>query len=64
MCRNLIFSTDELFKWSVFIISYTSMLYDIFKYIFSERINSEYITKSLALDIYYFVDQIRKDLIM
>ena len=58
------FSIDELFKWSVLIISYTSPLRDIFKYIFGEYINSEYTTKSLALDIRYFVDQIRKDLIV
>jgi len=50
------FSIDELFKWSVLIISYTSPLRDIFKYIFGEYINSEYTTKSLALDIRYFVD--------
>ena len=56
MRRNLTFSIDELFKWSVLIISYTSPLRDIFKRIFSERINSEYITKSLALDIRYLTD--------
>ena len=64
MCRNLIFSMDELFKQSVLIISYTSALRDIFKCIFGERINSEYTTKSLALDIRYLADQIRKDLIV
>ena len=64
MCRNLTFGIDELFKQSVLIISYTSPLCDIFKRIFSKRINSEYITKSLALDIYYLIDQIRKDLII
>ena len=64
MRRNLTFSIDELFKQSALIISYTSPLYNIFKYIFSEYINSEYITKSLALDIYYLIDQIRKDLIV
>jgi hypothetical protein len=56
MYRNLTFSIDELFKWSVLIISYTSLLRDIFKRIFSERINSEYTTKSLALDIRYLID--------
>ena len=56
MRRNLIFSIDELFKWSVFIISYTSTLRDIFKCAFGECINSKYITKSLVLDIRYFVD--------
>jgi len=61
---NLIFNIDELFKWSVLIISYTSTLHDIFKYVFGECTNSKYITKSLALDIRYFADQIRKDLIM
>jgi hypothetical protein len=50
------FSIDELFKWSVLIISYTSALYDIFKCVFSERINSKYTTKSLALDICYLID--------
>ena len=50
------FNIDKLFKWSVFIISYTSALRDIFKRVFSECINSEYITKSLALDIRYFID--------
>jgi hypothetical protein len=60
----LTFGIDKLFKWSVLTISYTSPLRDIFKRIFSERINSEYITKSLALDIRYLIDQIRKDLII
>ena len=64
MCGNLIFSMDELFKQSVLIISYTSALYNIFKYIFSKCINSKYITKSLALDIHYLTDQIKKDLII
>ena len=64
MCRNLTFGIDKLFKWSVLTISYTSPLYNIFKYIFSECINSEYMTKSLALDIRYLTDQIRKDLIV
>ena len=64
MRGNLIFSIDELFKQSVLIISYTSVLHDIFKRIFSEYINSKYITKSLALDIYYLADQIKKDLII
>ena len=58
------FNIDKLFKQSVLIISYTSTLRDIFKRIFSERINSEYTTKSLALDIRYLIDQIRKDLII
>ena len=56
MCRNLTFGIDELFKWSVLIISYTSTLRDIFKCIFGKRINSEHTTKSLALDIRYLVD--------
>ena len=64
MYRNSTFSIDKLFKWSVLIISYTSPLRDIFKRIFSKRINSKYITKSLALDIRYLTDQIRKDLII
>jgi hypothetical protein len=50
------FGINELFKWSVLIISYTSPLYNIFKHIFSEYINSEYTTKSLALDIRYLID--------
>ena len=58
------FGIDKLFKQSVLIISYTSVLRDIFKRIFSKRINSEYTTKSLALDICYLIDQIRKDLIV
>ena len=61
---NSTFSTDKLFKWSVFIISYTSTLYDIFKYTFGERINSKYTIKSPVLDIQYLADQIRKDSIM
>ena len=40
------------------------MLRDIFKYIFSECINSKYITKSLVLNFRYLADQIRKDLII
>jgi hypothetical protein len=64
MYRNLIFGIDKLFKWSVLIISYTSTLCDIFKHIFGECINSKYITKSLALDIRYLINQIRKDLIV
>ena len=56
MCGNLTFSIDKLFKWSILTISYTSALRDIFKRIFSERINSEYITKSPALDIRYLID--------
>jgi hypothetical protein len=56
MCRNSTFSIDELFKWSVLIISYTSALRDIFKRIFSERINSKYTTKSPVLDIRYLAD--------
>ena len=56
MCGNLIFSIDKLFKWSVFIISYTNILYNIFKCVFGKYINSKYITKSLILDIYYFID--------
>ena len=64
MCRNSTFGIDKLFKWNVLIISYISPLCDIFKYIFSEYINSEYITKSLALDICYFIDQIKKNLIV
>ena len=32
------------------------MLRDIFKYTFGQYINSEYITKSLVLDIRYFID--------
>jgi hypothetical protein len=56
MYRNSTFSTDELFKWSVLIISYTSILCDIFKYIFGEHINSKYIIKSLVLDIRYLTD--------
>jgi hypothetical protein len=56
MRGNLMFGIDELFKWSVLIISYTSVLRDIFKRIFSKRINSEYTTKSLALDIRYLVN--------
>ena len=58
------FSIDKLFKWSVLIISYTGALCNIFKCVFNKRINSKYITKSLALDIHYLTDQIRKDLIM
>ena len=64
MRGNSTFGIDELFKQSILIISYTSALRDIFKRIFSERINSEYTTKSLALDIRYLIDQIRKDLIV
>ena len=64
MYRNSTFSIDELFKQSVLIISYTNALYNIFKRIFSKYINSEYITKSLVLDICYLIDQIRKDLIV
>ena len=56
MCGNLTFRMDELFKWSVFTINYTSMLYDIFKHAFGERINSKYITKSPALDIRYLAN--------
>ena len=56
MCRNLTFSIDELFKWSVLIISYIGALRDIFKRIFGEYINNKYITKSLALDIRYLID--------
>ena len=40
------------------------MLRDIFKYIFSEYINSKYTIKSLALDIRYLIDQIKKNLII
>ena len=58
------FGTDELFKWSVLTISYTSALCNIFKCVFSKCINSEYMTKSLALYIRYLADQIRKDLII
>ena len=58
------FNIDELFKWSVFTISYTGVLCDIFERVFNKRINSKYTTKSPALDIYYFADQIRKDSIM
>ena len=64
MRGNLTFGIDELFKWSVLIINYTSPLRDIFKCVFGECINSEYMTKSLVLDIRYLVDQIRKDLIV
>ena len=64
MYRNSTFSIDELFKQSVLIISYTSALRDNFKRIFGKRINSEHTTKSLALDIRYLADQIRKDLIV
>jgi len=64
MCGNLTFGMDELFKWSVLTISYTGALRDIFERAFSERINSEYTTKSLALDIRYLADQIRKDSII
>jgi len=56
MCGNLTFSIDELFKWSVLIISYTGALRDIFKRIFGEYINSEHITKSPALNICYLTD--------
>ena len=56
MYKNLIFGINKLFKWSIFIISYTGVLRDIFKYAFSEYINSKYITKSPVLDIRYFVD--------
>ena len=58
------FGIDELFKQSILTISYTSALRDIFKRIFGERINSEHITKSPALDIRYLADQIRKDSII
>ena len=64
MCGNSMFGTDELFKWSVLIISYTGVLRDIFKCTFGERINSEYMTKSPALDIRYLANQIRKDSIV
>ena len=64
MYKNLIFGINKLFKWSIFIISYTSVLHNIFKYAFGKCINSKYMTKSLVLNICYFVDQIRKDLIM
>ena len=64
MYRNSTFSIDELFKQSVLIISYTSALRDNFKRIFGKRINSEHTTKSLALDIRYLADQIRKDSII
>ena len=64
MRSNLIFSINKLLKQSIFIISYTNALYNIFKYIFSKCTNSKYITKSPALDIRYLVNQIRKDLIM
>ena len=37
-------------------LQYTSVLHDIFKYIFSEYINSKYIIKSLVLDIHYLID--------
>ena len=56
MHRNLTFGIDELFKWSVFIISYTNVLHDIFKRVFGKHTNSKYITKSPALDIRYLVD--------
>jgi len=56
MRGNLIFSIDKLFKWSVLIISYTSILCNIFKRVFGECINSEHITKSPALDIRYLTD--------
>ena len=64
MYRNSTFSIDKLFKQSVLTISYTSPLRNIFKRVFSERINSKYTTKSPALDICYLIDQIRKDLIV
>ena len=64
MYRNLTFGINKLFKWSVLTISYTSALYNIFKRVFSERINSEYTTKSPALNIHYLANQIRKDLIV
>ena len=40
------------------------MLRNIFKRVFGECINSKHTTKSLALDIRYLADQIKKDLIM
>ena len=64
MYNNLMFSTDKLFKWSVFTISYTGTLCNIFKCAFGKCINSEHMTKSLVLDIHYLADQIRKDLIV
>jgi hypothetical protein len=64
MYKNLTFGINKLFKWSIFIINYTGALYNIFKYIFSEYINSKYITKSPTLDIHYLINQIRKDLII
>ena len=53
---NSTFGTDELFKWSVFIISYTGVFCDIFECAFGERTNSEHTTKSPVLDIRYLAD--------
>ena len=64
MHRNSTFGINKLFKQSILIISYTSILRDIFKCVFSKYINSKYTTKSLALDIHYLADQIRKDSII
>ena len=64
MYRNSTFGINKLFKQSILIISYTSILCDIFKCAFGKYINSKYIIKSLALDIRYLTDQIRKDSII
>jgi len=56
MRGNSTFGIDKLFKWSILIISYISVLCDIFKYIFNKQTNNKYTTKSLVLDIRYFTN--------
>ena len=55
---------DALFKWSIFITSYTGLLCDEFEHAFGKKTNTSYIIKSPAADIQLLVDIIARDLIV
>ena len=55
---------DTLFKWSVFIISYTGLFYNEFGHAFGKKMNTFYIIKSPAVDIQLLIDIIVRDLIV
>ena len=48
---NSTFRVDTLFKWSVFITSYTRPLRNKFKRAFNKKTNTFYIIKSPTIDI-------------